>query len=208
MKKISFVIASVLLMLILGACSEEKKSDKAAKNVDTQYVGSYTLMSMGQADGNQLKNYRTVPLSEDLAYAEKIELKKNGDYVNIIQFYDDQSQEKMYQEIIQYDGYTNDGKNVHLTTTTDDNTYELKAYKNEDGSLMMNYDGLKQLQDNGATLTNSTATYDAYNVTEWYNKNNASQKSTQKLFFTDEGHLMSVTYSKADNTTSVLVYEK
>lgn len=208
MKKISLVIGTVLLMLILGACSEEKKADKVAKNIDTQYVGTYTLMSMGQADGNQLKTYRKVPLSEDLSYGEKIELKKDGSYVNTIQFYDEQSTENMYQEIIQYDSYTNDDKNVNLTATTDDNTYELKAYKNKDGSLMMNYDGLKQLQDNGATLTNSTETYDAYNVTEWYNKNNASQKSTQKLFFTDEGHLMTVTYSKADNTTSVLVYEK
>ena len=206
MKKICLLLGTALLMIVLGACSEEKK-DSVAKGVDTKYVGTYTLRSMGQATGNQMDTYQQVPLSEDLAYAEKIQLKKNGEYVNTIQFYDDQTTDKMYQEIIQRDRYKNDGKKVVITDSTKDNHYAIKAYKNSDGSLLMNYDGLKQLQDNGATLTNATAQYDEYDVTAWYDKNNTAQKLTQKIFFTEEGHLVNITYSKTDNTTSVLIYE-
>lgn len=207
MKKIWMLLGMAFFALVLGACSEEKK-DSVAKEIDAKYVGTYTLKSMGQATGNQLNDYHTVPLSEDLAYAEKIQLKKNGDYVNTIQFYDDQTTDSLYQEIIQRDRYKNDGKKVVVTNSTKGNHYAIKAYKNSDGSLLMNYDGLKQLQDNGAKLTNSTEQYDEYDVTAWYGKNNTAQKLTQKIFFTDEGHLMTVTYSKTDNSTSVLIYEK
>lgn len=208
MKKQLILLFACLCAVVLAACSEKEAPDKLAKGVDEQYVGTYKLASMGQANGNQLKQYRDVPLSEDLSYGETIELKKTGDYVYTINFYDDAAKKKLYQSIIQTYRYTNDGQNIKLHEKDDQFTYHIKAYKNEDGSLMMNYDGLKQLQDNGGELIDQTATYDLYDASRWYQQNESQAKTTQKLFFTDEGHLMNVTYSKADQTTSVFVYEK
>lgn len=207
MRKLLLLLLASFIAVVLSACSDDdKKSTKVAKGVDPHYVGTYTLKSMGQANGNQLKHYRDVPLSEDLSYGETIQLKKDGTYIYTIDFYDDLVKNKLYQSIIQTYQYTNDGK--QLKKGDKPISYQMKAYKNKDGSLMMNYDGLKQLQDNGGKLVEETEKYDLYDASKWYEANESKAKTTQKLFFTDEGHLMSVTYSKADSTTSVLVYEK
>jgi hypothetical protein len=206
MKKQLRLLLACLAVVLLAACSDDSQSTKLAKGVDEAYVGTYTLKSMGQANGNQLNDYRDVPLSEDLSYGETIQLKKDGTYVYTIDFYDDLTNQKLYQSIIQTYTYTNDGKQINKSDKP--NTYHIKAYKHKDGSLMMNYDGLKQLQDNGGVLAESTEKYDLYDASKWYETNETAAKTKQKLFFTDEGHLMSVTYSKADSTTSVLVYEK
>lgn len=206
MKKQLLWLITCVVAVALAACSDDDQSSKHAKGVDANYVGTYTLKSMGQANGNQLNNYRAVPLSEDLSYGETIQLKKDGTYVYTIDFYDDLTNKKLYQSIIQTYTYKNDGKQVKKSDQP--NTYHIKAYKHQDGSLMMNYDGLKQLQDNGGVLAESTEKYDLYDASKWYETNEASANTKQKLFFTEEGHFMSVTYSKADSTTSVLVYEK
>lgn len=199
-----------LLAVVLAGCQDAKdETEKLAKDVDASYVGTYKLVSMGQTTGNAYKNYQKVPLSEDLTYSEEITLHKNGLFDQNIYFYDDVEMKDPYQYVLQRYHYTNDEKNIMLDRSLkkSDAYYQIKAFKNEDGSLKMNYDGLKQLQDNGATLKQSTNTFELYDATKWYEKTkDASTK--ERFFFNSEGALVGVTYSKTDDSTSVLVYEK
>lgn len=212
MKKnwICLVCFICLLAAVLAGCQDQKdETEKLAKDVDAAYVGTYKLVSMGQTTGNAYKAYQKVPLSEDLTYGETITLHKNGLFDQNIYFYDDVEMKDPYQYVLQRYHYTNDGKNIVLNRSLkeDGTYYQIKAFKNDDGSLKMNYDGLKQLQDNGATLKDSSNTYELYDASKWYAKTKDTTMK-EKFFFHEEGALVGVTYSKTDNSTSVLVYEK